>query len=160
MRHSTGTCSSFGTTLTSHQCFTSISLVPLSFNHLSLVGHFVSMVSSECFITDLSGLGDQLLRIILCFSAKALSILVRLFHSNTSLFPLQCLPRHSLVILRGTFSYKSGSAMLLVIGNSIVFFNIFEIENKNKKNKVTLFITQVLPCYTRILSSQQRICGG
>ena len=43
-----------------HFSYTYHSLVPLSFTSLSLVGHLVSEVSSECFITDLSGLGGLL----------------------------------------------------------------------------------------------------
>ena len=38
------------------------SLVPLSFTHILLVAHLVSKVSSECFITDLSGLRGELLQ--------------------------------------------------------------------------------------------------
>ena len=56
-RHSAGTYISSGT-LESHLCFTSVTLVPLSFTRLSLVGHLVSKVSSECFITDFLGLGS------------------------------------------------------------------------------------------------------
>ena len=37
--------------------YTCISIVPLSIIRLSLVGDLVSKVSSEYFITDLSGLG-------------------------------------------------------------------------------------------------------
>ena len=45
-----------------HFSYTWHSIVPLSFTCLSLVGHLVSKVSSECFITDLLGLGSQLLQ--------------------------------------------------------------------------------------------------
>ena len=39
-----------------HSNYTCHSLVPFLFTLLSLVGHLISKVSSECFITDLSGL--------------------------------------------------------------------------------------------------------
>ena len=42
--------------------YTCNSLVPLSFTHISLLAHLVSKMSSECFITDLSGLGGQLVQ--------------------------------------------------------------------------------------------------
>ena len=42
-----------------HFSYTCHSLVPLSFTRLSLVGHLVSKVSSECFITDLLCHGSQ-----------------------------------------------------------------------------------------------------
>ena len=47
-----------------HSNYTCHSLGPFSFTLLSLVGHLISKVSSECFITDLSGLGGQLLQSI------------------------------------------------------------------------------------------------
>ena len=45
-----------------HFNYTCYSLVPLSFTRLSFVGHLVSKVSSEYFITDLSGLGGKLIQ--------------------------------------------------------------------------------------------------
>ena len=45
-----------------HFSYTCHSLVPLSFTCFSLVGHLVSEVSSECFITDFFGLRSQLLQ--------------------------------------------------------------------------------------------------
>ena len=64
VRHTAGTYISSGT-LQSHLCFTSVSLVIhlfLSHSHLSLVGHLVRKVPSECFINDLFRLGSQLLQ--------------------------------------------------------------------------------------------------
>ena len=43
-----------------HFNYSPYSLVPLSFTLLSHMGHFVSRVSNELFITDLPGLGGQL----------------------------------------------------------------------------------------------------
>ena len=45
-----------------HFNYTCHSLVPLSLTHLSIAGHLVSKVSSECFISDLSGIEGQLLQ--------------------------------------------------------------------------------------------------
>ena len=53
-----------------HSNYTCHSLVPFSFTLISLAGHLISKVSSECFITDLSGLEGQLLQsicIVACF---------------------------------------------------------------------------------------------
>ena len=70
-----------------HSNYTCHSIVPFSFTPLSLVGHLISEVSSERFITDLSGL---LQRVYLFWSFW--------FHFNAFPFPLWSLPRHSRVI--------------------------------------------------------------
>ena len=47
-----------------HSNYTCHSLVPFSFTRLSLVGHLINKVSTECFPTDFSGLGGWLLQSI------------------------------------------------------------------------------------------------
>ena len=82
-----------------HFSYTCHSLVPLSFTCLSLVGHLVSKVSSECFIIDLLGLGGQLLqstRQFFGFQQRLFLFLSPLCHLKSLLVLSGSQGRHSL----------------------------------------------------------------